>query len=114
MTKTLLVVKETSGFFQALFEPLKLFIYLRGSFPLSNSVLTVFCAGLPKPFVCKMNNGVSMETKKNATPRHDANAPGALVMPRPSATHQVSAVRTFYTTSFPMHVQSCSFPNLNL
>ena len=55
-----------------------------------------------------------METKKIATPRHDANAPGALVMPRPSATHQVSVVRTFYTTSFPMHVQSCCFPNLNL
>ena len=46
-----------------------------------------------------------METKKIATPRHDANAPGALVMPRPSATHQVSAVRIFYTASFPMHVQ---------
>ena len=55
-----------------------------------------------------------METKKIATPRHDANSPGALVMPRPSATHQVSAVRIFYTESFPMHVQSCCFPNLNL
>ena len=54
-----------------------------------------------------------METKKIATPRHDANSPGALVMPRPSATHQVSAVRIFYTASFPMHVQSCCFPNLN-
>ena len=48
-----------------------------------------------------MKNGVAMETKKIATPRHDANSPGALVMPRPSATHQVSAVRIFYTLVFP-------------
>ena len=51
-----------------------------------------------------------METKKIATPRHDANSPGALVMPRPSATHQVSAVRIFYTESFPMQMQC----NVNL
>ncbi|XP_073258771.1 DNA repair and recombination protein RAD54B-like [Porites lutea] len=45
--------------------------------------------GLPKPFVCNMKNGVVMETKKISTSRHDVNAPGALVMPRPSATHQL-------------------------
>ena len=28
------------------------------------------------------------------TPRHDVNSPGALVMPRPNASHQVTAVQT--------------------
>lgn len=34
------------------------------------------------------------ETRQAVTPRHDVNTPGALVMPRPNATHQVTAVQT--------------------
>ncbi|KAJ7372133.1 DNA repair and recombination protein rad54b [Desmophyllum pertusum] len=39
-----------------------------------------------KPHVLR---DVTTETRQSVTPRHDVNAPGALVMPRPSATHQL-------------------------
>ncbi|KAJ7372112.1 DNA repair and recombination protein rad54b [Desmophyllum pertusum] len=45
--------------------------------------------GLNKPFVCNVKRDVTTETRQVVTPRHDVNAPGALVMPRPSATHQL-------------------------
>lgn len=38
---------------------------------------------------------MTTETRKAVTPRHDVNSPGALVMPRPNASHQVTAVQTF-------------------
>lgn len=45
--------------------------------------------GLHKPFVCNVKRDVKTETRKAVTPRHDVNSPGALVMPRPSASHQL-------------------------
>ncbi|XP_078362706.1 DNA repair and recombination protein RAD54B-like isoform X2 [Oculina patagonica] len=45
--------------------------------------------GLHKPFVCNVKRDVTNETRQVVTPRHDVNAPGALVLPRPSATHQL-------------------------
>ncbi|KAJ7372149.1 DNA repair and recombination protein rad54b [Desmophyllum pertusum] len=45
--------------------------------------------GLNKPFVCNVKRDVTTETRQVVTPGHDVNAPGALVMPRPSATHQL-------------------------
>ena len=41
-----------------------------------------------------MKGDVKTETRQAVTPRHDVHAPGALVMPRPNATHQVTAVQT--------------------
>jgi len=45
--------------------------------------------GLHKPFVCNVKRDVTTETRKAVTPRHDVNSPGALVMPRPNASHQL-------------------------
>jgi len=45
--------------------------------------------GLLKPFVCNVKRDKTVETRRVVTPRHDVNTPGALVMPRPSATHQL-------------------------
>ena len=53
-----------------------------------------FYQGLHKPFVCNVKRDVTTETRKAVTPRHDVNSPGALVMPRPNASHQVTAVPT--------------------
>lgn len=54
----------------------------------------IFYQGLHKPFVCNVKRDVTTETRKAVTPRHDVNSPGALVMPRPNASHQVTAVPT--------------------
>ncbi|XP_074637415.1 DNA repair and recombination protein RAD54B-like isoform X3 [Acropora palmata] len=45
--------------------------------------------GTPKPFVCNVNRDKLVDTRKLVLPRHDVNTPGALVMPRPSAAHQL-------------------------
>lgn len=44
---------------------------------------------LPKPFVSKVKRDVTVDTRKPVLARHDVNAPGALVLPRPSASHQL-------------------------
>lgn len=48
------------------------------------------CQGFVKPFACNVKRDATTESRQVVTPRHDVNAPGALVMPRPSATHQVT------------------------
>ncbi|XP_067033427.1 DNA repair and recombination protein RAD54B-like isoform X3 [Acropora muricata] len=45
--------------------------------------------GTPKPFVCNVKRDTLVDTRKLVLPRHDVNTPGALVMPRPSAAHQL-------------------------
>lgn len=55
--------------------------------------MATFLVGLQKPFFCNATmkrDDVTPETRRLVTPRHDVEAPGALVMPRPSDTHQVT------------------------
>ena len=49
----------------------------------------VFFQGFIKPYSSNVKRDVTTDTRQMVAPRHDINAPGAVVMPRPSATHQV-------------------------
>ena len=49
-----------------------------------------FSQGFVKPYSSNVKRDVTTDTRQMVAPRHDVNAPGAVVMPRPSATHQVT------------------------
>lgn len=49
-----------------------------------------FFRGFIKPYSSNVKKDVTTDTRQMVAPRHDVNAPGAVVMPRPSATHQVT------------------------
>lgn len=61
------------------------------------------CTGTPKPFVCNVKRDTLVDTRNLVLPRHDVNTPGALVMPRPSAAHQVKKKRKKITSSWSWH-----------
>ncbi|XP_027053891.1 DNA repair and recombination protein RAD54B-like [Pocillopora damicornis] len=44
--------------------------------------------GFVKPYSSNVKRDVTTDTRQMVAPRHDVNAPGAVVMPRPNATHQ--------------------------
>ena len=52
-------------------------------------VFLFFFQGFIKPYSSNVKRDVTTDTRQMVAPRHDINAPGAVVMPRPSATHQV-------------------------
>ena len=49
-----------------------------------------FFQGFVKPYSSNVKRDVTTDTRQMVAPRHDVNAPGAVVMPRPNATHQVT------------------------